>query len=61
LGSIPLDPIVTKGGDQGIPVVIHSPDSTVAKSLIEIAQQVAAKASVAAMRQKKAVSINLVD
>jgi ATP-binding protein involved in chromosome partitioning len=61
LGSIPLDPIVAKGGDQGIPVVIHSPDSPVAKSLIEIAQQVAAKASVAAMRQKKAVSINLVD
>lgn len=61
LGSIPLDPAVAKGGDQGIPVVVHSPDSSVAKSLTEIAQLVAAKASVAAMQQKKAVTINLVD
>ncbi len=61
LGAIPIDPIVAQGGDQGIPVVVKSPDSAVAKALTSIAQQVAAKISVSAVQHNNSVSIKMVD
>jgi ATP-binding protein involved in chromosome partitioning len=46
LGSVPLDPQVRVGGDNGRPVVVEGPDSPAAQALIEIAQKVAARVSV---------------
>jgi ATP-binding protein involved in chromosome partitioning len=50
LGEIPMDPQVRVGGDTGTPVVIARPESASARSLISLAQQVAAKLSVAALQ-----------
>jgi ATP-binding protein involved in chromosome partitioning len=41
LGSVPLDPYVVAGGDNGKPVVISRPDSASAKAFAEIADKVA--------------------
>jgi ATP-binding protein involved in chromosome partitioning len=49
LGSVPLEISLRKGGDAGLPIVLSTPDSASAKSLRAIAQQVAAKVSVAAL------------
>ncbi len=50
LGSIPMDPAVRKGGDQGKPVVVAEPDSPVARALRDLAEQVAAQLSVQAIQ-----------
>lgn len=60
IGAIPMHPSVRKGGDGGVPVVISHPDSPVAKALNQIAEDLAAKVSVAALRQASVVPINLV-
>ncbi|HEY9763410.1 MAG TPA: Mrp/NBP35 family ATP-binding protein [Trichocoleus sp.] len=49
LGCVPLEMAVRQGGDQGVPIVAAYPDSASAKALRAIAQQVAAKVSVAAL------------
>jgi ATP-binding protein involved in chromosome partitioning len=49
LGCIPLEIAVREGGDQGIPIVVADPDSASAKALEAIAEQVAAKVSIAAL------------
>lgn len=49
LGCVPLEIPLREGGDQGIPIVINQPDSASAKALVAIAQQVAARVSVAAL------------
>ncbi|HIK46404.1 MAG TPA: Mrp/NBP35 family ATP-binding protein [Leptolyngbyaceae cyanobacterium M65_K2018_010] len=49
LGCVPLEMTVRQGGDQGIPIVVQFPESASAKALWAIAQQVAAKISVAAL------------
>jgi ATP-binding protein involved in chromosome partitioning len=49
LGCIPLEPALREGGDRGIPIVIGAPESDSAKALTAIAQQVAARVSVAAL------------
>jgi ATP-binding protein involved in chromosome partitioning len=56
-----MDPAVRAGGDRGIPVVISDPDSAVAKALTAIAEDVAAKISVAAVQQSSFIPINLID
>jgi ATP-binding protein involved in chromosome partitioning len=61
IGAIPMDPAVRAGGDRGIPVVISDPDSAVAKALTAIAEDVAAKISVAAVQQSSFIPINLID
>lgn len=50
IGSIPIDPQVRKGGDQGMPVVLSHPDSPVAKKLVEIAEKIAAQISIQAVK-----------
>lgn len=50
LGSIPIDPEVRKGGDNGIPVVISQPESPVSLVLIEIAEKIAAQVSILAIK-----------
>ncbi|MGK7933223.1 MAG: Mrp/NBP35 family ATP-binding protein [Microcystaceae cyanobacterium] len=48
IGCVPLEIALREGGDNGIPIVIAAPESASAKALIAIAQQTAAKVSVAA-------------
>lgn len=50
IGSIPIDPQVRKGGDEGLPVVLSHPDSAVSKAMIEIAEKVAAQVSIKAIQ-----------
>lgn len=49
LGCIPLEMPVREGGDRGVPIVIDRPDSGSARALTAIAQQIAAKVSIAAL------------
>jgi ATP-binding protein involved in chromosome partitioning len=61
IGAIPIDPAVREGGDQGKPVVLARPDSPVAKAFKHIAEDVAARISVAAMSQgNNFVPINMI-
>ncbi len=49
LGCVPLEISLREGGDNGIPIVVGAPESASAKALTAIAQQIAAKVSVAAL------------
>jgi ATP-binding protein involved in chromosome partitioning len=49
LGSVPLEIQLRQGGDAGLPIVLSAPESASAKALQAIAQQVAAKVSMAAL------------
>ncbi|MEL4897268.1 Mrp/NBP35 family ATP-binding protein [Crocosphaera sp. Alani8] len=49
LGCIPLEIALREGGDNGVPIVMSAPDSASAQALTEIAQNLAAKVSVAAL------------
>ena len=60
IGTIPMDPSVRVGGDNGEPVIVTDPDSAVAQALKKIAEDIAAKISVAAVQQGNLVPINLV-
>ena len=40
LGSIPLDPAVVTGGDNGTPIVVHRPDSPTARAFSQLAASV---------------------
>jgi ATP-binding protein involved in chromosome partitioning len=60
IGSIPMDPTVRVGGDSGEPVVVSAPDSIVAKALISIAENVAAKVSVAALSNDNVIPIEMI-
>lgn len=53
LGAVPMEPVVRIGGDTGEPVVSTQPDSAAAKALKSIAEQVAARISIEAMREEK--------
>lgn len=52
LGAIPMESTVRIGGDTGEPVVISNPSSDAAKSLILIAEKIAARISINAFLQK---------
>ncbi|GAB4500008.1 MAG: Mrp/NBP35 family ATP-binding protein [Anaerolineales bacterium] len=60
IGAIPMDPAVRQGGDSGTPIVIGNPESPVAKALVNIAQDVAAKVSIAALQRANVVPINMI-
>jgi ATP-binding protein involved in chromosome partitioning len=49
LGCVPLEISLREGGDAGIPIVISAPESASAQALTAIAQQIAAKVSIAAL------------
>ena len=49
LGCVPLEIALREGGDRGIPIVLDAPESASAKALGAIAQQIAAKVSIAAL------------
>jgi ATP-binding protein involved in chromosome partitioning len=50
IGSIPIDPQVRVGGDKGMPVSLSHPDSPVSKTLVEIAEKIAAQVSIQAVK-----------
>jgi ATP-binding protein involved in chromosome partitioning len=56
LGELPLDASVREGGDSGKPIVATAPDSEVAQSFIELAEQVAARVSVLQFTGEAAVA-----
>lgn len=60
IGAIPMDPAVRAGGDSGKPVVVTDPDTPVARALRAVAEDIAAKVSVAAVKKSSFVPINLV-
>ncbi|RPJ43789.1 MAG: iron-sulfur cluster carrier protein ApbC [Chloroflexi bacterium] len=60
LGQIPMDPAVRVGGDQGAPVVVTNPDSASARAMRALAEQLAARLSVAALQGSSGVQINMV-
>ncbi|MBI4769884.1 MAG: Mrp/NBP35 family ATP-binding protein [Chloroflexi bacterium] len=53
IGAIPMDPEVRKGGDAGVPIVTAFPESAAARALVAVAQDIAAKVSVAALQQQQ--------
>ncbi len=61
IGAIPMDASVRAGGDTGKPVVVSAPDTPVAKALRAVAEDVAAKLSVAAVQQGNTVPIKFVE
>jgi ATP-binding protein involved in chromosome partitioning len=61
IGAIPIDPTVRQGGDLGMPVVLSNPESPVARAFKTIAEDIAAKISVAAVNQSNSfIPINLI-
>ncbi len=60
LGAIPIDPAVRSGGDQGKPIVVSAPESSAAQALRSLAEQLAARLSVAALQGNESVKINIV-
>lgn len=49
LGRIPLEIALREGGDNGVPIVISDPESASAQAMRKIAEQIAAKVSLAAL------------
>ncbi|KAH7517321.1 hypothetical protein FEM48_Zijuj09G0051200 [Ziziphus jujuba var. spinosa] len=43
LGEIPIEPAIREGSDEGVPIVISTPDSVVSKAYIDVAQKVVKK------------------
>ncbi len=60
-GTIPMDPTIRVGGDEGKPVVVSHPDSAPARALRSLAEKVAAKLSVEALKGRASVPITMVD
>jgi ATP-binding protein involved in chromosome partitioning len=60
IGAIPMDAAVRQGGDSGKPVVITHPDSPVSQALRSVAENVAAKISIAAVQGANFIPINLI-
>jgi ATP-binding protein involved in chromosome partitioning len=61
IGAIPLDPAVREGGDAGIPIVVSKPESPVARALIAVAEDLAAKVSVQTKGHDQSIPIELID
>jgi ATP-binding protein involved in chromosome partitioning len=60
-GTIPMDAAVRVGGDNGKPVIVENPQSPAALALCNIAQQIAARVSVAAIENRNVVPITIVE
>lgn len=62
IGGIPLDAVVREAGDSGLPVVLGRPESPVARALVAMAEDVAARVSVQAMsKAADAIPIQMID
>jgi len=60
IGTIPIDAQVRAGGDNGNPVVVVDPNSPAAIALRLVAEDIAAKVSLAALRTNNVVPITMV-
>ncbi len=60
IGAIPMDPEVRVGGDGGVPIVVSAPQSASAKALVAVAQDIAAKLSIAAFQGSSDIPINII-
>jgi ATP-binding protein involved in chromosome partitioning len=60
-GTIPLDARVRIGGDTGLPVIIAEPTSPAATALRSVAEQIAARVSVAAYTGNDVVPIKIIE
>jgi ATP-binding protein involved in chromosome partitioning len=60
-GTIPIDAQVRVGGDAGKPVIVENPSSPAASALRNIAEQIAAKISVAAFENTNVVPITIIE
>ncbi len=60
-GTIPIDPAVRLGGDSGKPVILENPTSPAAAALRSIAEQIAARVSVAAIEKHAVVPITIIE
>jgi ATP-binding protein involved in chromosome partitioning len=61
IGSIPMEPAVREGGDDGVPIVVSKPDSKVAKALIGITEELAAIVSLQALGDQEGLQIEMLD
>jgi ATP-binding protein involved in chromosome partitioning len=61
LGAIPLDPSVRQSGDSGVPIVLELPESNVARVLMAITQDVAARLSLRAKGRSDLIPIEIID
>lgn len=55
LGAVPLGLDVREGGDKGVPVVVSNPDSAQAKAFRRVAEEVARRVSIEAMKPELVV------
>ena len=60
IGSIPMDGRVREGGDNGLPIVFAQPDAPAAAALRAMAEDVAAKVSMAALSSGNTIPISMV-
>ncbi len=60
IGSIPIDPAVREGGDNGQPIVVARPESPAGKAMRSIAELVAARISVVDLEEGPGVTIKMV-
>ncbi len=61
LGCIPMDPTVRVGGDAGKPITVTNPEAPAAKALTRIAEDIAARLSVAAFNGPQSfIPINMI-
>jgi ATP-binding protein involved in chromosome partitioning len=60
IGAIPMDASIREGGDNGKPVVITHPDLPVSRALCKVAEDIASKISVAAVRGGNFIPINVI-
>jgi ATP-binding protein involved in chromosome partitioning len=61
LGALPIDPAVRESGDRGVPVVVTHPQSPVAQALTSLAESIAARVSVLAVRSANVIPIQMID
>jgi ATP-binding protein involved in chromosome partitioning len=54
LGAVPLEPAVRAGADEGVPIVVGAPESRSALAFRALAEQVARRASIAALAPRGA-------
>ena len=60
LGRLPMAAAVREGGDYGRPIVISDPDSAAGKAFAQLAQMVAARASVLMLQSADVIPLNVI-
>ena len=61
LGTIPIDPAIREGGDQGTPIVISHPDTAAAEALIGITDVIFARFDTGDLKDAGKIDIEITD